>query len=128
MSTIAYNSFDYSFDYSSHNDIFICKYSPENLCNEQDVDPQHENRLYTVYNKLKRLHLDGDNTGKTMNSNSLINGLTFTQLDRRTMHTQIINAHPNMMFRFNNTNNPSTFTFSNTMSHEILDLFRPTNL
>jgi len=95
------------------------------MCNEQDVDPIHENHLQTVYSKLTRLYIGGDNYLKAMNSKRLTGGLTFTVTDRITIHTQIINAYPNMMYRFNHTNNPSSFTYSNSMTEEILSLFKP---
>lgn len=115
-----------NFDYTSLNSGTL-NLAPEDMCNAQDVGPIHENRLSVVYNKLLRLAPRGDNAGLAMNSPRLINGLDFTALDRRTMHTQITNAHPNMMFRFNNTDNPHSFSYPNQITSQILQLFAPTN-
>jgi hypothetical protein len=113
---------------SMYNNIFTCLcLSPEDMCNTQDVEPLHENRLNTVYNKLLRLGSSGDNAHLSMSSTNLKNGLVFTPLDRETMHSQVHTAYPNMLFRFTNTGNPHQFNLPGRATAEILQLFAPTN-
>lgn len=97
------------------------------MCNEQDVDPRHENRLNVVNHKLVRLGPGGDNYNKAMSSPNLVNGLTFTETDRATMHTQITEVYPHMLFKFRQVNNPAAFNLPNSITSEVLSLFRPTN-
>jgi hypothetical protein len=93
-----------------------------------DVDPLHAQRLRTVYFKLSRLLAVNDNydlnRGLTMNSPRLTQDLVFTNVDRNTMFEQITQFHPNMFYRFNMVRNRG-FSFSNQMTNEILNLFKP---
>jgi hypothetical protein len=93
-----------------------------------DVDPLHAQRLRTVYFKLSRLLAVNDNydlnRGLTMNSPRLTQDLVFTNVDRNTMFEQITQFHPNMFYRFNMVRNRG-FSYSNPMTTEILNLFKP---
>jgi len=95
---------------------------------EQDVDPRHNNNLQVVYAKLSRLLFVSDNIdpnrGLTMNNNNLVN-LSFTDRDRLTRKNKITEVYPNYAFRFN-ANHSKGFSFSDQITTEILELFRPT--
>jgi hypothetical protein len=97
--------------------------------NAQDVDPIHSNNLNVLYNKLSKLlnvqsNLD-PNKGLTMNSPNLTGGLVFDDRDHATMEKQIRDVYPNYMHRFN-ADHRKGFTYCNTISTEILLLFKST--
>lgn len=98
------------------------------ICADQDVHPIHENRLAILYNKLSQLQLvksnPSPNRGLTMNSDRLMDGLEFTELDRATMKAQIENVYPLNAFQFGVTQ--KGYGYSNPITKEILKLFKPT--
>jgi hypothetical protein len=65
------------------------------------------------------------NKGLTMNSGNLQNGLVFDDRDRSTMEKQTKDVYPNYMFKFN-PNHQKGFSYTNSMTSEILALFKPT--
>jgi hypothetical protein len=97
------------------------------IVNPQDIDPLHNNRLGVVYKKLELLANAkaniNPNKGLCMNSPHLVN-LDFTPTDRLTMQKHIEIYHPNMQFRFVTTD--KGFTYSSSITKEILGLFKPT--
>jgi hypothetical protein len=112
-------------DYSSN----IVHYAYPEVNNPQDVDPIHNSNLNVLHNKLSKLVQLASNTdankGLTMNSGNLQNGLVFDDRDRSTMEKQIKDVYPNYMFRFN-PNHQKGFSYTNSMTSEILALFKPT--